>query len=193
MTNVYFIRHARSDQNYHDDMLRPLTAEGMGDRKRVTDFLKDKNISAVISSPFKRAVDTVSDFAERSGLGIRIMNGFRERKVSDEWIDSFTEFAKKQWSDPDYRLSGGESLREVRERVIPALDLVTKEYEGKNIVIASHGTAICTIIGYYDSSFGYNDFERIKDVMPWAVLLSFEPYNKCAGIREYDFFSGGAE
>jgi len=33
-------------------------------------------------------------------------------------------------------------------------------YEGKNIVIGTHGTALSTIINYYDSTYGYDDFER---------------------------------
>jgi len=35
-------------------------------------------------------------------------------------------------------------------------------YEGKNIVIGTHGTALSTIINYYDSTYGYDDFERMK-------------------------------
>ena len=63
MTRVYFVRHAEPNYDNHDDMLRELSPKGMEDRKLVTTFLSDKNIDVVLSSPFKRAVDSVADFA----------------------------------------------------------------------------------------------------------------------------------
>lgn len=99
MTNIYFVRHAEPNFNNHDDETRELSEKGMADRKLVTDFLTDKKIDAVLSSPFKRAVDTVKDFADIYGYEISIMNDFRERKVDSGWIENFYEFSKKQWED----------------------------------------------------------------------------------------------
>ena len=64
MTRIYFIRHAESDNAVRDGRIRPLTEKGLADRRLVTKYLQDKKIDAVLSSPFKRAVDTVADFAE---------------------------------------------------------------------------------------------------------------------------------
>ena len=61
MTTVYFIRHAEADNTNRDGRNRPLTEKGMNDRALVTAFLHDKNIDAILSSPFKRAVDTVAE------------------------------------------------------------------------------------------------------------------------------------
>jgi len=38
--------------------------------------------------------------------------------VGNVWIEDFNSFAKKQWEDFDYKLSDGESLREVQNRNI---------------------------------------------------------------------------
>lgn len=59
MTHIYFVRHAEPNFNNHDDKSRELSEKGMADRRLVTDFMEDKAIDAVLSSPFKRAVDTV--------------------------------------------------------------------------------------------------------------------------------------
>ncbi len=67
-TNVYFIRHAESDNTVRDGRIRPLTPKGLADCSLVTNYLNDKNIDMVFSSPFKRAVDTVSDFALKNNL-----------------------------------------------------------------------------------------------------------------------------
>ena len=148
MTKVYFVRHAEPNYYNRDDMSRKLSAKGMVDRELVTRFLSDKHIDVVLSSPYKRAVDTVAHFADSKGLNIEIIDDFRERKVDSIWIEDFTAFSKAQWADFDYKLSDGESLNEVQSRNISALNSVLEKYKGKNIVISSHGTALSTIINY---------------------------------------------
>ena len=42
-------------------------------------------------------------------------------------------------------------------------------------------------INYYDKSFGYCDFEKIRFLMPWIVEFTFED-KKCVGIRMHNLF-----
>lgn len=187
MTNVYFIRHAEPNYDNHDDMTRELSEKGLKDRVLVTEFLQDKQIDAVLSSPFKRAVDTVREFAEQQEMEIEIIEDFRERRIADCWVEDFKDFCKKQWEDFSYKLSDGECLREVQTRNITALKNVLKQYEGKNIVVGSHGTAVSTIINYYDNSFGHAQFEEIRGLMPYVVQFCFEG-EACVEIRKYNLF-----
>ena len=179
MTTVFFVRHAQPNYHNHDDMLRELSPKGMEDRKRVTHFLSGKRIDVVLSSPYKRAVDTVRHFADAQGIPIETIEAFRERKVAGGWVEDFTSFAQRQWHDFSYKLPDGECLQEVQHRNICALQSVIKKYAGKNIVIGSHGTALSTIIHYYDNSFGYDDFCKIKDIMPWIVSFVFDKDGNC--------------
>ncbi|WP_066714804.1 histidine phosphatase family protein [Clostridium sp. Marseille-P299] len=174
MTTIYFIRHAEPDYTNHNDRERPLTQKGKEDSKLVTQYLCDKNIDIVLSSPYVRAVDTVKDFAESFGYPILTVEDFRERKVDSIWIEDFYKFSKMQWDDFEYKLSDGESLREVQDRNINALMEVLKEYTGKNIVIGSHGTALSTIINYFEPTYSFDDFQRIRNIMPWIVKMSFQ-------------------
>ena len=187
MTHIYFVRHAESNYNNHDDLSRELTSKGLQDRKLVTGFLSDKQIDAVISSPYKRAVDTIWDFADNYGFEIEIIDHFRERKITDNWISTFAGFTKKQWENFSFKLPGGESLNEVQKRNISGLELVLKKYCGKNVVIGSHGTALSTVINYYDNSFGYKDFEKIKCIMPFIVEFVFDDDLRCTKIEKYFF------
>lgn len=187
MTTVYFVRHAQPNYENHDDMLRELTPKGMEDRKLVTKFLEDKKVDLVLSSPYKRAADTVRDFADTNGLKIGIVEDFRERRIDSVWIEDFNSFCKKQWDDFSYKLSDGESLAEVQERNIAALNKVLEEHNGKTIVVGSHGTALSTIVNYYDSSFGYAEFEKIRGLMPWVVEFRFEG-TECVEIKQYNLF-----
>lgn len=187
ITTVYFVRHAIPNYNNHDDMFRELTEQGLRDRKLVTNFLSDKNISVALSSPYKRAVDTIKEFADVYNLQIQIIDDFRERKIDSEWIEDFNAFCKRQWEDFDFKLSGGESLREVQSRNINALNNALEFHRGKNIVIGSHGTALSTVINYFDSSFGYDEFNEIKNLMPWIVEFIFES-GRCLEIQKYNLF-----
>lgn len=174
MTQLYFVRHAQPLYRCHDDAGRELSPKGMADREAVTHFLMDKRIDTVISSPYRRAVDTVRHFADSVRLPIIHMADFRERGVASEWIDDFDTFCRRQWADFDYRLPGGESLREVQTRNIAAVMRVLREYANQRVVIGGHGTAISTVLNYYDPSFGYEGFESIRRLMPWIVRLDFE-------------------
>ena len=189
MTTIYFVRHAKPDYTNHNDMERPLTVKGKEDSKLVTDYLSDKEIDVVLSSPYLRAIDTVKDFADSFGYVITTVDDFRERKIDDVWIEDFNQFTKQQWSDFDYKLSDGECLREVQIRNVEALKRVIKEYEGKNIVVGSHGTALSTIINYFNPSFGYEDFQRIRTIMPWIVKFTFQE-EELVEIEEIDVLSG---
>ena len=187
MTTVYFIRHAQSNSSVHDDLTRPLTEKGLNDCALVTEFLRDKKIDAVFSSPFKRSIDTVSEFAQSAGLGIELVNDFSERKIADVWIEDFMGFAQKQWIDFSYKLPSGECLAEVQGRNIAALGKILILHKNKNIVIGTHGTALSAIINYYDDTFGFKDFKAMASIMPWAVKMTFVG-NDCAGMEKIDLF-----
>lgn len=186
MTRVYIIRHAEPNFNNHDDLTRELSAKGLEDRKRVTEFLLDKNIDVAISSPFKRAIDTIKDFTDCFGMEIMIIDSFRERKVDSGWIDDFTAFTRKQWEDFSFKLSDGECLKEVQERNVAALETVLEKYKGKNIIIGSHGTALSTVIQHFRPEFGYEDFARIKMKMPWIVEFDFDEAGNLIDITEHE-------
>ncbi len=173
MTTVYFVRHAEPNYENHVDRDRELTAKGLADTALVTRYLADKKIDAVFSSPYKRAVDTIKPFAESAGLPIVMADGFKERAVDNAWIEDFEAFSRQQWQDFSYKLAGGESLQEVQDRSIRALSMILSHLPGKNIVIGSHGTALSTVIRYFDPSYGYEEFAKIKGLFPWIVRFEF--------------------
>lgn len=173
MTTIYFVRHAEPNYANHDDITRELTSKGLEDRKLVSEYLKDKEIDIVLSSPYKRAIDTVKHFADINNHKIGIIDDFRERKIDSVWIGDFNAFCKNQWSDFTYKLYDGETLFEVQVRNIRALNYVLEKYRNRKVVVGSHGTALSTIINYFDSNFGYDSFLKIKTLMPWIVKFTF--------------------
>ena len=176
MTTVYFVRHSKADNSVRDDAMRPLTEQGMKTRWVIAEYLGDKGVNVVLASPYKRTIDTVAELAEKNGLIIEEIYDFRERKPDSKWLtdDEFFDFVGRQWADLDYKLSDGESLREVQRRNIVALNDVLKRYKGKTIAVGTHGTALSTIINYYEPQYGHDDFWAMVKLTPWVVKMQFE-------------------
>lgn len=177
MNKIYFVRHAKPDFSVHDDLTRPLTDKGIIDSKKLCEFLKEKSINKIYSSPYKRAIDTIKELAQNINIKIEVVDDFRERKISNIWIEDFNKFSKSQWENFEYKLNDGESLNEVQSRNIKALHKILNENINQNIVIGTHGTALSTIINYYDKTFDYLSFTKIKDIMPFIVCMEFEKTN----------------
>lgn len=173
MTTIYFIRHAKPDFTIHEDAKRPLCKEGLEASEAIARFLKDETIHAIYSSPYLRAIQTIEPLARQLDQHIEIIDDLRERKVSDEWIVNFNDFAKRQWKDFDYKLTQGESLKEVQQRNISVLHHLLIKHPNETLLIGTHGTALSTIIQSYHPNFCFEQFEAIKNIMPWIVKMHF--------------------
>ena len=177
MTQIYFIRHSIPDLSTKDEM-RPLSEEGL---KKAFDLIKifeKLHIDMIFSSPYKRAIQTLEPIAINKNIDINIVDDFRERKVSDDWVDKFMEYSKKQWKDFMYKLENGESLSEVQFRNIKSLEKILEENKGKTIIIGTHGTALSTIINFYDNTFNFDNFVEIMDIMPYIIKFEFGNNNE---------------
>ncbi len=184
MTTVYFIRHAQSDRFVHDDRTRPLTAEGLGDTEKITQHLRDAGIRHILSSPYKRTIQTVTHLADTLGLPIETDEDFRERHAGSWHGENFLEFIRMQWEDFSYRIMDGECLADVQKRNIAALHRAMQKYRGEVIAVATHGTALSTILNFYDPNWNYDRFMRILNCMPYVVKLTFDENGTCVSFAE---------
>jgi len=172
ITHVYFVRHAEPDHFHKGDCTRPLTAEGMADRRIVWETLSSLPIDACWSSPYRRTMDTVQDAAERFGLPILTDERLRERE--NGFDGNRPGMFQKRWADHDYHEEGGESIAMVQARNVEALTGLLDRYTGKSLMIGTHGTALSSIINHYRPEFGCEDFLRIINWMPYILEMDFE-------------------
>ena len=172
MTRIFFVRHAQPDHRCCDDRTRPLTLEGKSDAKIVLEALHDKNIDLFFCSPYKRSLDTIRSTAEFYGLSITADERLRERESGKD--ANVKDMFRKRWENHDLHEPDGESLNMVQKRNIEVLMEILAKHRNKNIVIGTHGTALSTIINYYDPGFGCDDFMRIIDWMPYIIEFDFE-------------------
>lgn len=172
MTRVYFVRHAQPDHGWENTRTKPLTEEGKKDSGAVTEFFRDMEIDAFYCSPYKRSLDTISAAAALFGIDIITDERLRERESGSD--GNAPGMFEKRWSDHDFHEENGESLNMVQERNIAAFTEILRTNKDKSIVIGTHGTALSTILNYYDPSFALEDFLRIIDWMPYIIELDFE-------------------
>lgn len=170
-TNLYFVRHAHSVYT-PDELNRPLSEKGFQDAKKVTDLLKEEKIDSVISSPYKRAIQTVEGVARYIGKEVIIKEDFRERKLAKVPVENFDEAIAKVWRDIDFAFDGGESNKVAQKRGYDITQKVLQTYKGKNVVIGTHGNIMVLIMNYFDQAYDFSFWKQLA--MPDIYQLTFE-------------------
>ena len=126
------------------------------------EFMKDKKIDAFYCSPYKRSMDTIVETAGFFTKEIMTDERLRER---EKGLDGNNHgMFQKRWADHNYHEEGGESIAMVQKRNIEALNEILSDNTDKDIVIGTHGTALSTILNFYDSNFGCEDFLQIIEL-----------------------------
>ena len=113
----------------------------------VADRLKGENLAGVYSSDLirtKRGADIIAtehglipeSYLTLRELNVRSWEGLTANEIEEKFPGAFDEWWK---NIADYRIPGGESIRDMSGRVIPALkEIVSANYE-KSIVLVAHG------------------------------------------------------
>lgn len=171
LTNIYFVRHAHSEYT-PDELGRPLSVDGTKDVATVRDILENENIDMIISSPYKRAIQTVEGIANHLGKKIIIENDLRERTLSGIPVKNFPAAINKVWSDPTFSFKGGESNVVAQERGVFVVKKILRKFSGKNIVIGTHGNIMVLIMNYFDKDFDFEFWQSLN--MPDIYQLTFD-------------------
>jgi broad specificity phosphatase PhoE len=156
VTTVYLARHGESDWNAanrfqgHTD--RPLTAAGRRQAEALADELAaSASLSAVYSSPLRRALDTAAVVGGRLGLTQVEVEDLREVDVggwtglSRSEVELRHPDAFKRWLEGGEGWDDGESLTDMSMRVIRALERLAQAHPDEEILLVSHGGPIRAI------------------------------------------------
>ncbi|WP_223702334.1 histidine phosphatase family protein [Sutcliffiella deserti] len=171
MTNLFLIRHAHS--NYTPDELgRPLSERGFADAKKVAGLLKSEKIDRVVSSPYKRAVQTVEEIAVYNDKEVEIIDGFKERTLTSTPAEDFSHAIMKVWEDYNFSWNGGESNLVAQKRGIDSIYKLLDSYKGESIVIGTHGNIMVLIMNYFDKQYDFSFWKNLD--MPDIYKLIFD-------------------
>ncbi|MFD0710535.1 histidine phosphatase family protein [Paenibacillus sp. GCM10027626] len=179
LTNLYFVRHAHSIYTA-DELNRPLSEHGQEGARKVAKALKNENVNVFISSPYKRAIQTIEGLAEIMSADILIEKDFRERLLSGKPIDDFETAIAKVWEDFSFKWEGGESSNAAQNRGVRALEKTLQRFAGENIVVGTHGNLMALIMNSFDRKFDFAFWRQLD--MPDIYKLSFD-YLKLTGVK----------
>jgi len=156
VTTVYLARHGESDWNAvnrfqgHSD--RPLTAVGRRQAEELADELRaTASLTAVYSSPLRRALDTATVVGGRLGLAPFEVEDLREVDVggwtglSRSNVELRYPEAFRRWLDGGEGWQDGETLAEMSARVLGALHRLAAAHLNEAILVVSHGGPVRAI------------------------------------------------
>jgi 2,3-bisphosphoglycerate-dependent phosphoglycerate mutase len=130
-----------------DDDERPLSPAGRAAADLLAAELDGWHINAIYSSPYARALETVTALSDRRGIPIQVLSDLRERRLSTEPHYGWRESLERAWTDADYAMPGGESGRDAQRRAVAILDLLRSRHpDGGRLVVGSHGNLISLIL-----------------------------------------------
>ena len=158
-TIIYLVRHAETidengirNTNEDSQMINEkeiLSVYGEEQSKRLSENVELNNIDVIWSSSYTRAKATAKYIANNNGLSINLDSNLSERKLGN--LKELGEFMKdkntrdpsqEQLLDRKFKTSDGESAEDTRQRMTKFFNGILKKYEGKKIVVVSHGGAI---------------------------------------------------
>ncbi len=157
-TAIYMIRHAKSPFVFGQERTRKLSKQGERDAERVTAIMNDMNIDLIVSSPYRRALQTIEGMANPRNLKVKVYEGLRERQLKGAYQlpqEEIKQAIKTSYEDIHFHLSGGESIRDVQKRAIPVIHDLLSTYQGKTIVVGTHGNVMTIIMNFFNQEYGY--------------------------------------
>lgn len=154
---VYLIRHGETDWNKEGKLQGrvdiPLNAEGRHVAELTREALQEVPFDVAFTSPLKRAYETAEIILRGRGVPIikddRIIEvgfGTYEGKKRKDWDENIKNFFLK--SEAYVPLGDGETFEDVLEREGAFLKELFSDsrYQGKTILIATHGAALSGLL-----------------------------------------------
>ncbi len=163
MTTVLFIRHGQSECNlerrFAGQIDAKLTDLGYRQAQSTAKALAAFPITKIYSSPLSRAVNTAKPTAELLGLEIipepglcEVAAGEWEGLLFDEIKERYPEeYAHFRGDRSLLQLPGGESMRNVYDRVTACVERLVKENQGGCIALFSHAMPLRSMLCYWQN------------------------------------------
>lgn len=178
-TTLLLIRHGESAGNRTNTFTgfedAPLTEIGVKQAELLRDYLINSDIDKVVSSDLSRAYLTALPLADAKGMEVEKHYNLREinggkwggmefAKIKDIYPEDFnvwvTDFANAV-------CTGGESVRELADRVYKEICDIVDANRGKTVAVVIHGTPLRTLFCRW-MGYSLDDLDNV----PWASNAS---------------------
>ena len=185
-TVLTLVRHGQTAANtggvWHGSTDTPLSDHGHGQAAKVADRMArhvdetGEAVAAIFASPLQRARHTAEAIAKAIGVDVQIHAGLAEYHLG-EWEGLTYQHLmeeKNLWEhmarDPDFAPHGGESPRNVTERLCGAWREIEEAHPGEHVITVSHGGAMALALGFLIEG----DHGRWKRVMGNCAVTRLE-------------------
>ena len=157
MTRVIIMRHGRTEWNrverFRGRVDIGLDEVGTKQAEVAAKRIREWPISAIYSSPLRRAMDTAEIIAAPLELNVQSMSGIIDidygswQGLSIEQVVARDDNLYSQWVESPYEVKfpGGESFTEARERVASTIGDLIQQHPKETFVLVSH-KVICQIL-----------------------------------------------
>jgi probable phosphoglycerate mutase len=179
-SRLVVVRHGETEWNVagriqgHTDS--PLTAAGRAQAEAIGARLEKESFDRLVSSDLGRAWQTAEAIARRTGHEIVANPRIRERhfgvgegltydEVDARWPDGFS---RTRQTDPDYVIPGGESRRQLYERIRDEFEALARDAAGGCHAVVCHGGVLAIL---------YRHIHGIPVGEPRAIPIPNASYN----------------
>lgn len=169
MTTLYLVRHAHADWNPDEE--RPLSERGRASAVVLSELLARSPITAISSSPARRALETVEPLARRLRIEPLVVADLRERELMIAPGGDFERQVQATWSAPAAAVFGGESNDAAQARGLAVIKQILAEPNGRCTVVATHGNLLALILNGLRPAFGFEFWKSLT--FPDAYELRF--------------------
>ena len=157
MTRFILVRHGQTEWNrverFRGRADLSLDETGLRQALAAALKLKDHDIAAIYSSPLKRALETASVIARQLGIPVTPSEGLIDIDFGswqglspEEAATQDIELYSKWLEHPhEVRFPQGESLEEVRHRVVATVEQIAAEHSDQTVVLVSH-KVVCQVL-----------------------------------------------
>ncbi len=186
MKKITLIRHGKAAME-GSDRERVLDDDGIIQAtslcKKIKDQIEGKKVR-IISSPFKRAMQTIEKLSLDFGANIEKSDALEEINIGKDQKLSKHQIIEKMWSDEHFKVENGSSQSEHVEKIKKDINEILENFykNDYNLVLVSHGNSIGIILKFFlNTNFTFNDWKKIS--MPDIYCLEFDEKNKIIDFK----------
>ncbi|HCN57511.1 MAG TPA: histidine phosphatase family protein [Exiguobacterium sp.] len=159
MKKIYMIRHCEASGQ---EANAPLTENGHRQAKGLVSFFETLPIDRILSSPFRRAIESINAIAVQVGCSIEIHDDLRERALSSQSLTDWQGELRRTFIEFDYACPGGETSAEATRRIQDVMNDVWS-HSAETTILVTHGNLLTLYLHSLDSSFDFEQGQHLRN------------------------------
>ncbi|PFO98623.1 histidine phosphatase family protein [Bacillus thuringiensis] len=168
---IYIIHHGEAKNNDFDSSLKLEGREKV--ENMVVSLLQTEDIKTckIMSSEYKRAVETAEIFDKHLNLGFCKDSRLNEINIGSS-KENLKEELKKRFECVNSKFEGGESIQQVMERTHQVIRDIINENNKNNYILVTHRITTLLLLHYFDKQFGFDKTWEIASPDAYLIKIS---------------------